>query len=154
MRTSHLQMLQDILMNKLNECCPLKTTKVSSRDKAWMNAELRVLKRKRMREWIKNGKTEKYNKLAKEFEQKYNAAAEKYLKSKKDGLKEAKPGKAYSILKSMGAQPGDCSDATTFTLPVHQNENLTIEQSAERIAEHFASISREFEPLDTGSLLK
>ena len=150
--TEQAQMLQDVLMNKLDEFCPLKTTKVSSRDKAWMNAELRGLKRRRMREWNKHGKSVKYDKLAKEFEQKYNAAAEKYLRSKTDGLKEAKPGKANGILKSMGAKPGDCTDTTTFTLPNHQNEDLTVEQSAERIAEHFASISREFEPLNKDSL--
>ena len=37
-----------------------------------------------------------------------------------DELKETSPGQAYSILKKMGAQPGDCVDASTFTLPTHE----------------------------------
>ena len=65
-----------------------------------------------------------------------------------DELMEARPGQAYSILKRMGAQPGDCIDSNTFTLPGHEDENLTEEQSAERIADFFAQISQEFPPLD------
>ena len=53
----------------------------------------------------------------------------------------------------MGAQPGDCIDASnTFTLPNHEGENLTEEESAEQIAEHFAAISQEFPPLDVSQL--
>ena len=52
----------------------------------------------------------------------------------------------------MGAQPGDCVDTNTFTLPNHESENLSEEQSAERIAEHFSLISQEFPPLDIARL--
>ena len=65
-----------------------------------------------------------------------------------DSLKDTQPGKAYKILKDMGAQPGDCTDSHTFTLPNHQLANLTDQQSAEQIANHFASISQEYKPLD------
>ena len=94
-----------------------------------------------MREWRKRGKTAKYDSLLKQYEEKYNAAAQKFMRSKIDGLKEAKPGKAFGILKSMGAQPGDCTDSQTFTLPSHQAEGLTDKQSAEQIAEYFSAIS-------------
>ena len=68
------------------------------------------------------------------------------MRSKIDGLKEAKPGKAFGILKSMGAQPGDCTDSQTLTLPTHHN--LSAFESAELIAEHFVSISAEYPPLN------
>ena len=58
-----------------------------------------------------------------------------------DSLKETQPGKAYKILKDMGAQPGDCTDN-------HQVENLSDKQCAEHIANHFASISQDYKPLD------
>ena len=150
--TEQTQKLQDLLIQKLDELCPLTSFKLSSQDKAWMNPELKCLKRKRMREYLKRGKTEKYNQLLKEFELKYKAAAEKYLKNKMDTLKEAKPGKAYKVLKSMGAKPGDCTDDTTFTLPSHQQNGLTSKQSAEAIAEYFSQISREFQPLNIEQL--
>ena len=48
----------------------------------------------------------------------------------------------------MAVQPGDCTDSKTFTLPEHESESLTEEESAERIASHFALISQELPPLD------
>ena len=65
-----------------------------------------------------------------------------------DELIECKPGQAYNVLKRMGAQPGDCIDSNTFTLPSHESEGLSNEQSAEQIANYFAHISQEFPPLD------
>ena len=52
----------------------------------------------------------------------------------------------------MGAQPGDCADNHTFSLPAHQDMNLTNEQCAERIAKHFAEISCEYPPLNPSLL--
>ena len=74
--------------------------------------------------------------------------AQKYLNKNLDALREAKPGQAFSVLKRMGAQPGNCADGGTFSLPAHESENLSAEQSAERIADHFASISQDYPPLD------
>ena len=145
-------MLQKLLISKLDEYCPLQTFKLSSQDKPYMTFQLKKLHRIKQRVYLKRGKTEKYDKLAAEFKQKLDAAAEKFLKNKMDSLKETQPGKAYKILKDMGAQPGDCTDSHTFTLPNHQVENLSVKQCAERIANHFASISQEYKPLDLNLL--
>ena len=64
-----------------------------------------------------------------------------------DELREAKPGQAFSVLKRLGAQPGDSTDSNTFSLPVHESESLSPQQCAESIALHFARISQEFPPL-------
>ena len=40
-----------------------------------------------------------------------------------------------------------------FSLPNHEKEMLSYEQSAERIAVHFSSISQEFPSLDVDTLL-
>ena len=137
---------------KLDLFCPEKTMKVSSQDKPWINGELKAIARKKNREYNKRGKSEKYKKLSQKFEEKSKAEAAKYLRKNMDALMEKKPGQAYSILKRMGSQPGDCIDNNTFTLPGHESENLTEEESAERIAVHFAAISQEFPPLDSSSL--
>ena len=149
--TQHSQDLQKLLMCKLDEFCPTETFKISTQDKPWINAELKKLKRQRMREWQRNGKTEKYEKLAKEFDQKFKSNAKKFLRKKIDDLKETQPGKVFKVLKSMGAQPGECKDET-FTLQSHQTDGLTNLESAERIAEYFATISREYEPLRVSRL--
>ena len=146
----HAIWLQKLLINKLDEVCPVQTMRVSFQDKPFINKELKTLSRRKQREYVKKGKTEKYNKLKTKFDIKYKMAAEKYMKSKVKDLKETQPGKAYNILKTMGAQPGDCAEDQTFTLPGH--ENLTAQQSAEKIAEHFAAISQEYSPLNVNLL--
>ena len=144
----HAKGLENLLLKNLNKFCPQKTMKFGPQDKAWMNTELKSLSRRKKREREKNGKSVKYTDLSNEFETKNKIAAEKYLRNSIDTLKESKPGQAYRVLKSMGAQPGDCTDNQTFSLPNHQAEGLDDQQAAERIADYFAAISNEFSPLD------
>ena len=91
--------------------------RISSQDKAWITAELKTIDRQKNREYIKRGKTLKYKNLEQKFRLKYKAEAEKYLRKNMDDLMTTNPGKAYSILKKMGAAPGDCIESNTFTLP-------------------------------------
>ena len=73
---------------------------------------------------------------------KYKAEALKYMQKNVDSLKHSNPDRAFSTLKWLGAQPGDCTDSNTFTLPSHLSDNLTEAESAERIADHFSDISK------------
>ena len=115
-----------------------------------MNSELKTLKRKRMREYRERGKTDKYDKLKNEFKLKFKKAAENFLRKNVDTLKQANPGQAYNVLKKMGAQPGEYEESSNFTLPSH--ENLTPLEAADKIAEFFSKISREFPPLNMETL--
>ena len=90
--------------------------------------------------------------MAEELKNKYKSAAEKFLRRKIETLKSTKPGQAFKVLKSMGAQPGECTEDRTFTLPTHQAEGLTNKQSAEKIANYFAGISSEYEPIEISKL--
>ena len=148
--SSQASALETLLLSQLDKYCPKKNMRIGPQDKPWINFELKVIKRRKMREWNKSGKTPKYVKLDEKFKFKYNAAAKKYMQCKVEALKESQPGKAYSIFKSMGAQPGDCTDNNTFTLPNHMN--LSDQECAEAIAEYFASISREYTALDLDQL--
>ena len=143
---------EKVVNDKLNTFCPLKTVKLSSQDKPWINWELKRLHRLKSREYIKRGQSDKYKSLQKEFKIKSKTAAQKYLAKNTEALKETNPGQAYRILKKLGAQPGDCTDNHTFTLPSHSAANLTNQESAESIANYFAAISQEFSPLDAKNL--
>ena len=140
------------LNDNLEKFCPVKTVRLGSQDKAWMTSELKKIHRLKSREYCKRGKSVKYKSLAKQFDLKYTAEAKKYMHKNVESLKDINPGRAYSTLKRMGAQPGDCSDSNSFNLPSHQSDNLTTQQSAERIAEHFSDISKSFPPLSTDLL--
>ena len=83
---------------------------------------------------------------------KYEKYAADYLEKAIRFLKEHGPGKAYRCLKKMAGQPGDYLDEGTFTLLSHTEDNLSPEESIEKIAQHFAKISQEFQPLNYHSL--
>ena len=144
--------LQKLLQVKLDQILPTKSVKLSNKDKAWMDRELKTLDRTKKREWCARGKSDKYIKLKKEFDQKFKIAAEKFLEKNVLELKNSDPGKAYATLKRMGAQPGDNLEDGNFAILQHLEENLTDQQSVERIAEYFCKISQEYPALDASNL--
>ena len=148
----YAHLLESVLLDKLNEACPIKSMKLGPQDKPFMTPELKKLSRCKMSEYNKNGKSVKYQDLKTQFDRKYKLAAQRFLENKKEELKKTEPGKAYKILKDMGAQPGDCTESNVFKLPEHLKENLSAEESADRIAQYFAKISNEYSPLNLDSL--
>ena len=106
--------------------------RVGSQDKPFINKELKDISRRKQREYVKKGKSAKYKKLEADFTMKYKAAAKRFIRTKVDDLKDAQPGKAFSVLKAMGAQPGDCTDDQTFSLPGHLELGLSDQQCAEK----------------------
>ena len=121
--------LEKLLMSKLDEFCPVREHKLSTHDKPFITSDLKQLHRRKSREYNKRGKTEKYKILVKQFKEKYRLEAKKYIEKSVNELKVANPGKAFSVLKRLGAQPGNDA-ATGFVLPSH--ENLSTKESAEK----------------------
>ena len=117
-----------------------------------MTLKLKVLVRRKKREYVKNGKSEKYKALQREFTIESEKASTIFLKNEFQDIKKSNPSRAYSILKSLGARPGECDEFSDFTLPTHAELGLTAEQSAEKIADFFSSISQEFPPLNVDLL--
>ena len=54
-------------MVKLDELCPVETMRIGFQDKPFINKELKVLSRRKAREYLKKEKSAKYNKIAAEF---------------------------------------------------------------------------------------
>jgi hypothetical protein len=106
--TQQVRIFETFIEQKLDQYFPHKITKLGIGDKVFMTAELKTLKRKRMREYRKNGKSDRNTRLLKEFEVKFKKTAGDFMRKNIDSLKNTNPGRAYSILKKMGAKPGDC----------------------------------------------
>ena len=96
----------------------------SPRPKTWSSTKI---DRRKKREYPKRGLTEKYLFLKKQFDSKYREGAKKYFLQAYKHMYEltvAKPGQAFSELKRLlGALPGDCTDSSTFSLPMHESES-------------------------------
>ena len=121
-------------------------------DKPFFTAELKRLDRQVKKEYRKHGKSEKYKKMKEKYNLLYKNEAESYFDKNVRSCMEENPSKAYTLLRKLAAQPGDTSEDGTFTLLSHLEQNLSEEESLEKIAQHFASICEEFLPLNTDSL--
>ena len=142
--TQQDEAFQKVLLRILDKTCPVKTVRLRTEDKPYMTKEIKILDRQRRREYSKRGKSDKYLDLKKRYDKKMKAACQDFLDKNVRALLESAPGKAYAILKRLGAQPGDKIDATSFEIPEHVSLGLTAAESADRIAQKFADISQEF----------
>ena len=142
--TQLVETFQNQLSDLVKKTFPERTITVHPEDKPYFTEKLRGLKRKRMREYEKNGKSEKYLKLKETFEIHLEIELEKYKEKINIEVTEGKRGSIYPALKKLGLRPGSEKQGW-FHLPSH--DELDPAQSAEVIAEHFCQISQEFSPL-------
>ena len=137
------EIFQKILMEKYYEVFPLKTLRVCSEDQPWISLHLKNLDRKRKREFYKNKKSPKWEKLNTEFVEKSNQEKRKYYENIVQDLKTSNTGKWYSKLKRMsGQETNPQSD-----IMIKELMGLDDKQQAECIADHYASISNLYQPV-------
>ena len=144
--TSLVQLFQDHCSNLIDTHFPLKTVEVSSFDKPWFNQKLKHLRRQRQRAYRKKGKSEKYLQLRDEFDRLALKEVHKYKDKIIAEVTEGKRGSAYKALRKLGT--GTFETQQSFFIPSHVDANLSAQQSADILADHFSSISQEFEPID------
>ena len=106
----------------------------------------KLVKRSISREYEKRGKSQKYHELKSIFRNKMKSEVIKYKAKIYDDIANGNRSCTYSALRRLGVRPGDKS-RDVFSLPAHVELNLTAQQSAEIIADHFAAISNEYEPI-------
>ena len=147
-----VETLRKKMTEALDLIFPTKTVRITQKDKVYINADIKKLDRLVKREYRKHGKSERYKKLLEKYNLKLKKAAADHLEKNVRSLKESDPGKAYSTLKKMGAQPGDMLEEGSFTLLNHLEDNLTNKESVERIADHFARISQEYPSISPDNL--
>ena len=100
----------------MEELFPEKRIRVSNKDKIFITSELKILSKRKKREWRKNGRSEKYLKLKEEFTLKYKKASGDHIRKCVTDLRTENPGKAAATHRRLGAQPGDCGgEGSTFT---------------------------------------
>ena len=142
---------QQIVQKIVEETFPLKSIKISDQDKPWFTEELRALKRNRMREYERHGKSAKYFDLKEKFKRKLENEVEKYKLKIELEVTEGKRGSYYPAIRKLGLRPGEVSQPS-FQLPQHVENKLSPSESVELLAEYFSNISQEYLPLDISNL--
>ena len=66
-------------LNKLDIYLPQKKLKISSHEKPWINFERKYLDRRKKREYVKHGRSEKFLNLKRKYDKKFEEAAKRYL---------------------------------------------------------------------------
>ena len=136
------------LIQKLNHFFPQKTMKISTLDKHYMTPELKQLQRKTQREFYKCRKSTKWRKLKKKFKKLKKTTARKFYDKFVNDLKLTNPSKWYEMAKKIGA----VNNSNDKELKVESLTGLGDAECAERIAQHFASVSQEYLPIDVSAL--
>ena len=142
-----VEMFHNHITTLLNKHLPEKIVTMSSLDKKWMTPDLKQLLRQVQRERLLKGKSLKFKKLWSKFRRLKRSKIKSNTKEVVEELKEAAPGKWYQIMKKMGGV-----DQSAPRLEIEELKRLTDQESAEAVAQSFAMVSQEYEPLDPSKL--
>ena len=142
------EILQNMLMKKLDEIFPLKLSKFTSDDKPWVTSEIKQLDRKCKREFFRNHKSQKWKNLKQKMKEKCEKAKNRYYKNMVEELKESNPSQWYTKVKRMGGLP----DSRSGNIMVEELSGLPDQSQADKIAENYAKVSNEYKPLSDGDI--
>ena len=95
---------QKLVMDNFKRCFPVKIFKVCEDDQPWFSKSLKKLDRLRKREFFKHKKSEKWEKLNKQFQERCEEEKVKYYENIVCDLKEPNISQWYSKVKRMSGQ--------------------------------------------------
>jgi hypothetical protein len=128
---------------------PFKEIQVGQKDLPYFTEELRQLKRQRLRAYTAHGaKSVQYERLRQAFDTKLENEAIKYRTKTESEVSAGIRGSGYQAIRKLGLRPGDSWKRPELTLPAYIEANLTPQQSANKLADYFSTISQTVEPLD------
>ena len=136
--------LHNMVLNKLNEVCPVKDRKISSDDDPWYTDKLKKLQRKKSRLYRKNRNSEEFKRVKKHYNMEVGKAKKDFKKRAIDDVLTAKSAQWYSKLKKVTNYAQDKSE----NIQVDEISHLSDQDQAEAIADSFSAISNEYEAIN------
>jgi hypothetical protein len=121
-----------------------------SGERPWVTEEIKNLKQRVQRQYERKGQSPKYLELKCSYDAKMKAEAQKYTEKIQEDVRNGDRNSSYAALRRLGVRPGE-NTANSFTLPGHVDSNLSAQQSAEIIADHFAAISQNYDPISVSN---
>ena len=143
-----VRIFHNFLRSQLEHYFPEKTTQISNLDRKWFSPALKQLHRKMQREFFSHRKSNKYKQLKSQFKKMKRKALKSYYLDFVTELKQSDPGKWHVMAKKIGA----IDQMTAGNVQVESLIGYNNLQSAQKIADHFAKISNEYEPIDVSQL--
>ena len=137
------------VMEKVNEIAPEKLRNVSSDDEPWFTDQLKVLDRRRRREFQRHRRSERYHKLQKEYQNKCSQAKKKFFNEMVRQIREANPSRWYSLSKRIIKYNTEKNEE----LNIAEINHMTDEEQVEAIANHFNAASQKYIQVETEDIL-
>ena len=137
------EMLQNMLVDKVDEFLPQKQRKVSSDDQPFCTEEMKRFKRLKAREFHKHRRSVKWRELNAKYKKAVSKANRTYYKNVIKDLKTAKTSQWYSMLKKLCSYDQHKSDPVI----VNSIKHLSNEDQAKAIVDKFSKVSQEYDPL-------
>ena len=139
------EILQNLLVSKYHEFFPEKVRTVSSDDQPFVNQKLKRMKRKKCREYQKHRRSEKWKILDEKYRAEVNKIKKDFYRNKIRNLRKLKPRMWHRELKKITRYDQQKSEE----IVVESIKDLSISEQAERIADKFASVSQEYDKLNS-----
>ena len=117
-------------------------------DKEWMTPQLKQIHRAMQREFYRHRGSPKFKKLKSKFQKLKRKTVKSMYTTFVTDLKMTNPGKWYQMAKKIGA----VDRMTKGDIQVASLSGLNNKECAEKIAEHFASVSNEYSPINSEKL--
>ena len=142
------EMFHEWLRISLGKFFPEKQTKMSNLDQKWMSPHLKQIHRNMTREYCKNRRSDKYKKLESKYKKLKRKTIGSFYSDFIQNLKKSNPGKWFKMAKKIGA----VGESESEEIKVESLSELSNSQCAQKIAEHYAAISKEYDPIDPRQL--
>ena len=139
-----VDLFHNFLRGNLEKYFPEKNSQMSTLDRKWMTPHLKQISRAMKREFYKHRKSAKYKKMKSKFKKLKRKSLKSFYSDFVSNLKATDPGKWYEMAKRIGAVDVMGGGETK----VESLSHLSNKESAQKIAEHFATISNEYSPID------
>ena len=138
----------EFLTSTLDKFFSQKEVKRSPFDKKWFNPSLKIIHRRKQREYFKNRRSEKFKKLQRKFNRMKKVNIKSHYVNLTEKLKVTNPRNYFKVIKMLSGYPdsfsGDCE--------VEELRGLTASDAAEKIADHFSAVSCSYQPVQLASL--
>ena len=141
--SAKVRVFQDILDRLMSICFLMKTTTRRTSDPPWVNSKIRKLLKKRRRIYDREGRSPRWKQLKKQCKELYNRRAAVYMEEQKKTL--TAPDASRAFFKNVKAYQSREKPSQFDVRELYPDQ--TDEEVAGKLADHFNSISSEFEGL-------
>ena len=138
-----MEILQKMMVSKYHQFFPEKSKTISSDDNPYFTEKLKMLKRRKCREYRKNRKSLKWKNMENKYQEELEKAKKNFYDSKIRKLRKGNPRQWHREFKKLTRSDQHGSEE----ISIESIKEFTADEQAELIANSFAAISQEFDAL-------